>query len=70
MKFIIHRASEPWGGCPCEEARYNEAINDWEIELNTFDELIELCRRYGKIIVDTGWNESCNYIEIYDYWRK
>ena len=66
MKFIIHRTSKPWGSCPCEEAKYDEDYNCWTIEINSIDELIELCYKYGKLFIDSGWNESCHYIEICD----
>lgn len=70
MKFIIHRTSKPWHEQPCEEAEYNEVDRCWTIELDSLNELVGLCHKYGKLIVDNGWIELCNYIEIYDVQRE
>ena len=43
----------------------------WAIEIKTLEELLELKRKYGEIIVSTAFeNPSINELEIYDDWRE
>ena len=43
----------------------------WAIEINTLEELLELKRKYGEIIVGTSFeNPRINELEIYDDWRE
>ena len=64
-KFIICRASE-WEqkNSPCDGAvlvKENESWNEWEIEINSLDELLALMDRVGDNLII-----GRNNITIYD----
>lgn len=42
------------------------------VEINSLEELISFCKKYGEVIVNYEFNEGDNYpsIEIYDDWRE
>lgn len=78
MKFTIHRTST-WGGNepPCEEAvmvkTENQRLNcagkysiHYEIEINTLEELTELSKKYGQLILSENAHNNNFFIEIYD----
>lgn len=52
--------------------RDREMMNVWTIEVNSIEELIELSRKYGEIIVaDHYWsNDEYPTLEIYDAYRE
>ena len=61
MKFHITRASDlhqKGEYKPCENAFKEEGI--WYIEINSFDDLMDLVEEVGQIIIRKGW------ITIYD----
>ena len=44
----------------------------WLIEINTLEELMEFCNKYGSLIVETDFyfGDGNNTIEIYDDYRE
>jgi hypothetical protein len=78
MKFTIIKTSELVYGekrhCekqPCEEAYLAKEKDDfgykvYKIEIKSLKELIELCKKYGDIIVDG----DKMILEIYDEYRE
>lgn len=74
MKFKISRVSD-WGGKekPCEKAKLVKPYNpqepfeqgEWEIEINTLEELIALSDETNHALIVTD-----KEIEIYDDWRE
>lgn len=47
--------------------RDNGMIDVWSVEINTLDELIGFCEKYGDIVIrNCMWNESYKEILIYD----
>lgn len=53
--------------------RDREMMDVWIIEVNSIEELIELSKKYGKIIVDNHYlnsNDEYPTIEIYDSYRE
>lgn len=78
MKFGIERVSS---GFPCEEAEEHEYVNIddeddffYTIEINTLEELVNLYKKYGKLIISDVYldhyiNAGCKQkIIIYDGW--
>lgn len=44
---------------------------DWFIEVNTLEDLIEFQEKYGDIIIQKSWdNDTIKEIEIYDDYRE
>ena len=64
MKFNIYRTSDLFPEFPpCQEAvlkKKGEWSNDYEIEINTLEELMGLISKYGSVVV------SSETLEIYD----
>jgi predicted GNAT family N-acyltransferase len=57
MKFKLTKASDWW----------------WEdeIEINTLEELLELYKIYGNLVIETSFeNDNIYEIEIYDDYRE
>lgn len=47
--------------------RDNGMVDVWSVEINTLDELIEFCNKYGDIVIEDGWqNKAYKHILIYD----
>lgn len=47
--------------------RDNGAIDVWSVELDTLDELMEFCEKYGEVVIqDCMWNKAYKEILIYD----
>ena len=69
MKFTIRKASD-WKGNlqPAKNAVKNEEKDIWEIEVNTFEELMEIHKLSGEsIIISHDWTEvNEKMITIYD----
>ena len=57
-----HRANEQgW------ITRDNGTIDVWSMEINTFDELMAFCDKYGDIVIgECMWNNAYREILIYD----
>ena len=76
MKFFVHRTSGLQDGKPCEEATENvakEAVsfwNNWTVEINSLDELIQFVEKYGTVIIDRSYDGKAFVLEIYDTWRE
>ena len=69
MKFTIVRTSD-YMGQPCAGAVMN-AEREWEIEIETLDELITFARANGKIILRVSASAAiAPDIEIYDDYRE
>lgn len=77
MKFVIYRTSEIVP--PCEEAKKEtmkllvdgDEEEIYTIEVNTLEELLNICKKYGDVIVNENyWDTKFPYIEIYDYYRE
>lgn len=81
MKFCVTRTSEGFDEekRPCDESEkvvipkkgnYLEHT-EWVVEINTIEELMAFCKKYGDIIIS---EQSCemkfNEIEIYDDYRE
>lgn len=68
MKFIIKRASDMSLNAkqPTEKAYLDEEINLWCIDINSVEELTELCEDVGNIIVSTPCGGDLYEIIIYD----
>lgn len=78
MKFIIYRTSNSYlnANSPCEEAvlvehklvyknnDHEQYKNIYEIEINSLEDLINLSKKYGEIIING------NTLEIYDDYRE
>lgn len=61
-----HRVNEH--GCI---TRDNGTMDVWMIELNSLEELIMFCNKYGDVIIrDNMYNEQYKEIEIYDDYRE
>lgn len=64
MKFNIYRTSDMFPEFPpCQEAvlkKKGEWSNDYEIEINTLEELMGLISKYGSVVL------SSETLEIYD----
>ena len=64
MKFNIYRTSDMFPEFPpCQEAVLKEKgewSNDYEIEINTLEELMGLISKYGSVVL------SSETLEIYD----
>lgn len=47
--------------------RDNGMIDVWSIEINSLDELIKFCDKYGKVVINNCmWNKAYKEILIYD----
>ena len=64
MKFNIYRTSDMFPEFPpCQETikkKKGEWSNDYEIEINTLEELMGLISKYGSVVL------SSETLEIYD----
>ena len=74
MKFEINRTSlDPYihGNVPpCEEA-INKSNYEWFIEVNSLEELVYFCDKYGDIIIGKPFGVNGMYtVEIYDDYRE
>jgi hypothetical protein len=48
-----------------------EDVLAWTIEINSLDELMELYKKEGSLIIQKSWNNNgMNCIEIYDGYRE
>lgn len=63
MEFMITRTSLWTNNQKPTQKAYKEGGN-WYIKINSLDELIELTRKEGKIIIDE------DFLEIYDDYRE
>ena len=87
MKFIIHRTSGYYACEDLEKLninlnKYNVSLESKTdrfgnkdkyaiIEINTLEDLIELNKDYGNIIIHKpDWVKGMREIEIYDTWRE
>lgn len=51
--------------------RDNGLTDVWSVEINTLDELIEFCDKYGSVVIENcTWNKTYKEIEIYDDYRE
>lgn len=68
MKFIIERASDMglYKKQPTEKAYLDEEIKLWCIDINSIEELTELCEDVGNIVVSTACGGYLYRIMIYD----
>lgn len=47
--------------------RDNGMIDVWSVEINTLDELMEFCKKYGDVVIgNCMWNKAYKEILIYD----
>ena len=47
--------------------RDREMVDVWSVEINTLDELIKFCEKYGSVVIgDCMWNKPYKEILIYD----
>lgn len=47
--------------------RDNGMIDVWSVEINTLDELMEFCEKYGDVVIgNCMWNKAYKEILIYD----
>lgn len=47
--------------------RDNGMIDVWSVEIDTLDELMEFCKKYGNVVIgDCMWNKAYKEILIYD----
>lgn len=48
-------------------SRDNGMVDIWSIEINTLNELMEFCKKYGDVVIGNNmWNKSYKEILIYD----
>ena len=74
MLFRVYRTS-CWGGSeakPCENAIFNKEEEEWVVEINSLEELLELIEEQDEdIIIKTKRSGySFQTIEIYDDYRE
>lgn len=52
--------------------RDREPMDVWSVEIDTLEELIEFCNKYGNLVVKSSFYFGDNYhtIEIYDDYRE
>ncbi len=58
---------EYWSGL---EEFYKDSSVQPEIELNSLEELIDLCEKFGEVVVRKDWSGNGNTLEIYDDYRE
>jgi hypothetical protein len=46
MRFSITRTSD-WQNCPCRESVFNRETQEYNIEINTLEELVAFAKKYG-----------------------
>jgi hypothetical protein len=67
MIFEIDKASDVYGveGKPCKNAKFNSQKDEWEIEINSLEELVALIqeKNYSLIISDTDITIYDSYVE-------
>lgn len=52
-------------------ARDFEMIDVWTIDINSLNELLVFCDKYGDVIIqDCMWNDQYKEIEIYDDYKE
>ena len=73
MRFRITRTSD-WKNCPCREAVFNMETQEYNIEINTLEELVAFAKKYGKLVFYDdnfyGKEKDIPSIEIYDDYRE
>ena len=73
MRFKITRTSD-WENCPCRESVFNRETQEYNIEINTLEDLVAFAKKYGKLIfMDNnfyGEEKDIPSIEIYDDYRE
>lgn len=73
MRFRIFRTSD-LDNCPCREAVFNREKNEYNIEFNTLDELLDFSKKYGNLVFlprnRYGNEMEIPAIEIYDDYRE
>lgn len=74
MRFGITRTSDWEKNCPCKESVFNKETQEYNIEINTLEELVAFARKYGKLVFtdDNFYGEETDIpsIEIYDDYRE
>ena len=73
MRFSITRTSD-WQNCPCRESVFNRETQEYNIEINTLEELVAFAKKYGDLVLkddnDYGKEKDIPSIEIYDDYRE
>ena len=73
MRFRITRTSD-WKNCPCREAVFNRETQEYNIEINTLEELVAFAKKYGELVFKDdnlyGKEKDIPSIEIYDDYRE
>ena len=73
MRFRIKRTSDR-KNCPCRESVFNRETQEYNIEINTLEELVAFSEKYGELILkDDNYYGKEKYIpsiEIYDDYRE
>ena len=73
MRFRITRTSD-WQNCPCRESVFNRETQEYNIEINTLEELVAFSKKYGELVFkddnDYGKEKDIPSIEIYDSYRE
>lgn len=64
MEFMITRTSLLWGSSEKPTEKAYKKDGNWCIKINSLEELAELSREEGGIIIDG------DYLEIYDDYRE
>ena len=71
MEFRVIRSSQFSDEKPRNVKNIYEKGNSWYIKINTLEELIKFCEKYGDLIISQDWdNKEKMQIEIYDDYRE
>ena len=73
MRFGITRTSD-CENCPCRESVFNRETQEYNIEINTLEELVAFAKKYGELVFKDdnyyGKEKDIPSIEIYDDYRE
>ena len=71
MEFLVSRTSITMVGKPIEWPGIYETPRGWCLKVETVDELVEIVKQCGKIVLDESWDGLKGMtIEVYDDWRE
>lgn len=71
MKFVVVKSSVwHWKCPPCKEAVYNEEKKEWEINLNSLEEVLAFMELQGNPLIISDLGKNRFQIEIYDSYRE
>ena len=65
MLFTISRVSISKGKRPCEDAT-KDAGGDWIVDIESLDDLLELCKSTKNELIITGQYDAMPHITIFD----